>query len=497
MTTDQFLFLLDVDAIQDYIFCTNKLRTIIGASWILDDLNASDSGGTMSELMKNGSYGFGADCEAIRKNPNFIYSSGGNTKVIFSDEKPEQFEKKMHRLYGDAGVSITTHIHKFSASDKYEDILREANRAIAQKKYNHGKAFAVAAAPYFKYCELCGKAYAHNERKIYDDAYLVCSHCALKVDKSEYDCRHRLFPSCDFPRDMNKIARGMGAIVVMDGNDMGRKIKNLGSFAQLKEFSLKTEEIFRKSIETALEKFPFDDKKNGPVSRSYKNIRPLIIGGDDLCFVMDASRALEFTRCIASEVHELSKNGHTVSLFGNEGITISAGILFMKPNYPFNFAYRIANSLLHSAKQYAKAQPKTTSSLDFHVLLSSSGDEIEKTRSREYSFDAGGLEHLMTLKPYNMDEVKNLLKDAVLIRKLLGSKIKPLRQILRSGKDASMVELLKYALRMKKKKRNEYLDLLDRRAWQKRPDAGSPWQTGLLDLIELADILKGDHYGTD
>jgi len=50
MAGEKVLFVLDVEKIQDYIFSTNKLKTIIGASILLDELNASPKENTIKFL---------------------------------------------------------------------------------------------------------------------------------------------------------------------------------------------------------------------------------------------------------------------------------------------------------------------------------------------------------------------------------------------------------------------------------------------------------------
>ena len=40
---EKYLFCLDIDTIQDYIFRTTKLKTIVGASALIDRINFKDS----------------------------------------------------------------------------------------------------------------------------------------------------------------------------------------------------------------------------------------------------------------------------------------------------------------------------------------------------------------------------------------------------------------------------------------------------------------------
>ncbi|MDY6855429.1 MAG: hypothetical protein SWO11_12100 [Thermodesulfobacteriota bacterium] len=88
MSPKKYFFILDVDSIQKYIFNTNRLKTIVGASALLDYINANNDGETLA-FLKGSKYGFttNGSIDEIKKSLNFIYSAGGATQVIFPTEK--------------------------------------------------------------------------------------------------------------------------------------------------------------------------------------------------------------------------------------------------------------------------------------------------------------------------------------------------------------------------------------------------------------------------
>jgi len=484
MAKDKYLFLLDVDNIQGYIFDTNRLKTIIGASWVIDHVNASPHGDTF-QLLKN--YGLGTDEDKIKGNDNFIiYSSGGNTKIIFRDLKEaEEFEKKIIAAYSNCDISVTTHIQRFGSDveDVIKDVLFPAEKIIAQKKFNKRYSLNIPASPYFKICELCGRRYAQRIISFADGKNAVsCGICKKKFDKGKE--KPRLFPEYSFPTNIEKEMKpknGMLATVVMDGNNMGDKIRALNDFSQLKKFSSEMESLIQKSFESCFEKY-FKEEKD---SKSFKSIRPLIVGGDDICFLVDGYRVFDFVSCLIEKINRASKENNG-NIFGTEGITFSAGILIAKHNYPFNFAYRIAHSLLKSAKVYSREQG-SCSSLDFHILLSSSGDEIQKIREKEYCYDDT---NYLTRKPYSLEEFQNIKKDSKTLGDFLArNKRKAIREVLRIGRRESAVELLKPAMRMEKNDRAKYVKLLNKYMWNKS-STDNCWYTGLLDLSELSDFAN-------
>lgn len=473
MSAEKCLFLLDVDNIQGYIFDTNKMKAIIGASWLLDHINAADDGETFS-LLKNCKFGSSAD--EIRDDQNFIYSSGGNTKVIFDTPDAAQgFEKAITKAYAQHGISVTTHIHKkVDDSDFIKKTLLPAEKTLAQKKYNKSSSTNLSSSPYFKICELCGRRYANGKA---GDS-IVCEICRVRYEKA--DKKPRLFPDYTFVSNIEEMEprSGMIGVVVMDGNRMGEKIKGLSSIQDLKNFAVNFESIMKGAFDESLS----DHLGVQRSAKHFTSIRPLIMGGDDICFIISADAALDFVNTFIKKVTDKSRT--QTGLFGQDGIRFSAGVLFTKPNYPFNFAYRIAHSLLRSAKRFSRENGHCAA-VDFHFLLSSSGDEIETTREREYSYDG----HFLTAKPYKAEKLDDLKADAAELQILARNKVKALRRILRLGKHQSTVELLKYARRMDERERERYKNLLNKYGWKKSPKEPS-WRTGLLDLAELTELVR-------
>src|SRR6056297_3644952 len=133
-----YLFCLDIDSIQNYIFNTNKLKTIIGASRIIDIWNTKKT----EELFKN-----------YEKSARLLYSSGGNTKALFKDDSVYEFEKEMIQSYQSMGISVTTlvldKVDLKNEQDFVQNTIPYAEEKLAQKKYNKFSMPSTAVSPYF------------------------------------------------------------------------------------------------------------------------------------------------------------------------------------------------------------------------------------------------------------------------------------------------------------------------------------------------------------
>lgn len=482
--TDNYLFSLDIDGIQNYIFNTNRLKTIAGASKIIDRLNNTE---TVKKLNKK--YGFN---DAPKLSDNFIYSNGGATKVLFAHKKyAEAFEKEMHKMYAEYGISITTHIERVTGSEK--DALDEAGKTIAQKKYNKKFFTMPVSSPYLKICESCGKEYAvRKEEKLKQndqEPLLVCKYCYNKAEEKIEEIRG--FDDLIFSQDLNKIKGkdNMVALVVMDGNKMGQKIDNLlntsddqSAFKKLKNFSGKVESIIHYVFKHLI--------KKQPSGSNIDFIRPVIVGGDDVAFIIKAEYGLEFTIKLIKQIKEMSATQENKPFFSG-GIEMSAGIVFMKHNYPVSIGYSIAESLLKSAKK-ASNENNDEAMIDFHIMQTASADNISGIRDNEYAYcDVDGEKCLLTQKPYSITDIEEYvgkIKNLKSIFKTSGNKLKKIRDIIRLGREASRFELLKIAVKMDDQNRKEFLKKFIEKdnLWVEKDGR---FQTALLDLVEMNDLM--------
>ena len=130
------------------------------------------------------------------------------------------------------------------------------------------------------------------------------------------------------------------------------------------------EEIIKvyKSFSENLEMATTEAFKNAKKSMQEKDIRDVILGGDDMTVICNANDALEFTNAFLYEFETQTKK-----LMGGAGLTACAGIAYCNHKYPFHYAEKLAESLCNYAKKYSKEINKNLapSSLMFHNIQSS------------------------------------------------------------------------------------------------------------------------------
>ena len=248
----------------------------------------------------------------------------------------------------------------------------------------------------------------------------------------------------------------------------------------MKNFSGRVESIIHDTLKCFIKK-----RSPGP---EIDFIRPVIVGGDDVAFIIKAEYGLDFTIKLIKQIKEMSGSEENKSLFKG-GIEMSAGIVFMKHNYPVAIGYSIAESLLKSAKK-ASNENEDTAMIDFHIMQTASADNISGIRDNEYVYcDVDGKEYLLTKKPYSITDLEKYVKRIKTLKsifKISGNKLKKIRDIIRLGREASRFELLKMAVKMDDKNRKNFLTNFTEDMWKEKDGR---FQTDLLDLVEMNDLM--------
>lgn len=144
--------------------------------------------------------------------------------------------------------------------------------------------------------------------------------------------------------------------------------------------------------------------------------RPLVLGGDDLTMIVRGDLAIPFTEKFLTAFEE-----HTETLFSQfkqeykkqginlhipTGLTACAGIGFVKASQPFYLAYRLAESLCKTAKTRSKQTPsqdgRIPASLAFHRITTSVIDDYETVCQQELTTTSG----LLTMQPYAAGKIQ-------------------------------------------------------------------------------------------
>jgi hypothetical protein len=111
-------------------------------------------------------------------------------------------------------------------------------------------------------------------------------------------------------------------------------------------------------------------------------ILPVVVGGDDVTVVCHARLALGLVRALVLAFEEQTAAQPAVRSIAGSGLTAAAGIAYVKPHHPFSAAYGLAEELTASAKQAARAGGREVSAADLHVAFESTLADLASLRRR-------------------------------------------------------------------------------------------------------------------
>lgn len=382
---------------------TNDLKSIIGASELVDRICTS----MFDEYApRDDSQTIKRDDSQTIKN---IVRAAGNIKVIFSEQGDckrafEEFPKKV--MMAAPGITISQAVvvfeddpeHYGTAIDKLEERLRAERNKPVRPLYPG--VIGMARAP------KTGEP-AVTERGTVEDKEFVDYATSRKLDvlskgKGYQDYSNLVMRAFgrevdDLLIDNDQLAQGCGwlAVVHADGNGFGEIVQKLGRDRELfPNMSIKINECTQGAFKDAIEEIYPHDKASGQYG-----IRPLVLSGDDVTFICRADIAVPFVKSFLYYFEENTKNGlaemakqikdaETQELL-SRGLTACAGIAFMKPSYPFHYAYDLAESLCHAAKVDAKQIKAAPSCLMFYKIQDSIISDWKVMAARELDYSGG------------------------------------------------------------------------------------------------------------
>ena len=405
--------LFDTRSIQRYIYSGNKLRTNIGASYIVDRIFFDVLiGDVLKEMFPDDmkkffpDENFSPDDDAWDWSKDTVtpwndmksccvaYVGGGNALLLFKDsaaDKPVEVVKNFTRklLGARPGLKVGAAHGKLriDGENLNQDDIDELYRKL---KENQNKIFPAVNVPYTGLtlsCEVNGEAAnfcdakgeiskSDDETTAADDVRFYSQETVVKFKASkpaEENLRERfkkIFqlkdfnPEIDFkfPIEVDKLGQREGenyfAIVHVDGNNMGVKFRTCESLTARRKLSReirrKTEGAFADLLKQIIRM-----KKSGGFDKLLKldenvlPIRPLIIGGDDVTFLCPANMAILFTKTLVefldADTPENSPEHLTEKI--SQHMDACAGIAILPTKYPFFRGYELAEQLCDSAKK--------------------------------------------------------------------------------------------------------------------------------------------------
>jgi len=503
----KYLVLLDADRIKEYVFSTNKLKEIRGASAILDNLN-------LVETKKI----------ASKYKAAVIYVGGGTGKFWFTDKsEAEEFTTAIEKIYQKEThtASITSWIEERKEHDNFKDVLDRAEKQIRRKKESKKYSMQLCSNEYFKYCELCGIYPATKLHKLPYESKWLCLSCLAKNKASgkKIEIYKRLERKLkekngihltleNYPDDFHEIGDSYGSkgylgFIYADGNGMGKILQTIlnndpDNDTKLYDFSNAVDTATKDGIiESLLKNIPelalIEREK-----RKKKEIFPvefIIAGGDDLVIAVPATKALQIVLDFSDNFEHIYSEMFKPK--DSQGATISCGVVIAKSTYPINLFFKLSEDLLKSAKKLSKKPLLTdknatvSSAIDFSVVTTSATGSLQEIRKSELTIDDA---LYLTEKPYKPEKLRELINFIMQCKEkgFPNSKLKVLYGSLFKGKNQATLDYLKLISRLKNEQKDIFINKFHEFTmvpWREKNGEIQALTTPFLDFVEVYDFI--------
>jgi DNA-directed RNA polymerase subunit M/transcription elongation factor TFIIS len=519
MVKKKYLVVTGVPSIKKYVFGTDQLKEIRGASALLEDLTRN----RIIEYLK--SY------PQLEIEPVFV-GGGAGQFIIYAKE--EDLNTHLKTLEGEflkathGGVRLSWGKALFEGNNYRQTLIRAEMNAMQKTEEAPFHPFARLHTGFIRECDSCdGMVSAQSQKKGEGDS-LLCDICRAKREFNYEKARKNFLnelseylkakglnvePAQDFDQvgAQCKTRPGYTALVYADGNAMGKLIKTIDRKDLFKFFSRTVDTSIKEACFEALFEACFFDLKQ---SSGIIPAEILMLGGDDLLVYLTAETAFPFAVKVAEKFNAITKKKMEATEEGEfflkktegKGLYISIGIAFGKSHTPFSILLHQAEELLSFAKKagsndLAAGEYYAPAYIDYH-LSTSYNNQINVADSRINHLEIPGKQRKKPIrlyqKPYSLADAKALLESA---RKLVQSGIPKTRlnrlgNALVMGKMNGTLECLKLYTRTQADQPLVIWDILDRfdcignMPWN---EAGIVNTTMLVDLMELVGFCGNDN----
>lgn len=543
------LVLFDIRGIKDYIFATNKLKEISGASVLLDRFNRFAPLLILSQDAIYGKGNYRRQDQQFEENDRtvedencawqVVYLGGGTGKILFRERNLaekfcQQLQQSAHKHL--ISAQVVTHIEEWQCDKETPgEFLQRAEHNLRVAKSVTTISDKTFSGLYVYPCKLCGQWPAQHSHpdKPNDLEQFICHACLIKwrCAKEHPEAPFAGLSEKDWP-DIPKILSDLAikngyvkdgkanmpetlsdiraagtpenyvAMLYSDVNGLGKVLQDLlkpdsADFNLYSNMSKWVDKAAKEALKECLELW-------GPEPGGSLDVYPVQVivgGGDDLIAIVPAQYgaqlALEFTSSFHRIFAEKSKDEPRLQALN---LTVSVGLVITKSSYPIREMVERSHELLKSAKRAFRNQD--CAAIDYMAIKSSAVQSIEYIRTNELSKrDSGGRRYKIHARPYKTEDFERLLRHVIAFKRadFPRNKLHAFYELFFKGEWHSKVEAYKLVTRLPQS--SDYGDDSPRdvllRFWQKSDMDFFPWkqttdgfEAPLADLIELYEFIN-------
>ena len=444
------LISLETSGNQAYIFATNKLRNVVGASELLYRVGtsyveravkaASGRDFKIADLVKM------PDEKRVKepeindiesKGIEVIVATSGKALLLARGENmARKFILEWSRIvaeeapgvdaaavFSETGVDLSLPLTNTS-EHSYMEVYHETERLMTIQRTNEGMPVGrFPRLPIVAECSYSGLPAVVARKEQGRDVLLSAS--SLKQRETSRDPIFAARMKGLFHGEGgDHVLRGLDsldqldwlAVVHADGNGLGQLFINFDEYVNALVKKEKGQEArgrdyidHYRAFSSALDQISRETFMNTVTylwQQDKPDIIPIVVGGDDLTVVMDGYMSLDFTKRFMMEFcRQTAKHDATQPILECANLPqlgMCAGISIAKPHFPFSQSYDMAEELMKNAKQVKTKYGSDSIALDFHILYDSVSTSIADVRDRLKikEGDMEGRTRILTAKPY-------------------------------------------------------------------------------------------------
>ena len=376
------LMILEVSRKQDFIFSAKALRENTARSACISYV-------TDDKFFKVCNRRYRSSCPTAKedlynKEQNMVYAGGGHTILQFDGQTPEEAEAKAFlfaKTVSETAMRDYDGLELFAKQIPYKEAASPRENLLALLlALENKKALRPDAIRQTDFG--IEKASAPRELSGRQELSGMLPHPPIGYT---------------YPTKFDELAGedNFIAVVHIDGNGMGGRVSGIyekeGSSSWpsccklLESFSFSIQEDYENAFRSLCRMLTAYAKDTSIP------IRPVVLAGDDVCFVTAGSLGLTCADYMLKELSRFSNREDGLSY------TACAGVALVHKKYPFFRAYQLSEELCSNAKKFsaAKDENKRISAIDWHIEFGQLKDSLEDIR-RDYITEDGDW---ITLRP--------------------------------------------------------------------------------------------------
>ena len=464
MAYNSFVIVIDTPSIKRYVFGTDPLNEMRGASAHLDWLNRVK----MEELL----------CQHLSKaDIKPIYANGGSAQFLVHECDKTTVDMactnivRYIRNQTGGEVRVVYGMAPLKDDASYREAVRKAHFQLRCQRDFATCYRSASLIPTMMECQSASHLPAQIVNRGTEGRGMLSKASYQKEQQGREARRHGLWTG--WMKHLNAIGSWPGkdqwnklrcksltdigdhsswpnyiGVVYADGNAMGQIVQTLDHPETFRQFSKIVDDsirqacftalsqIFQAEIERIREAFEQDHRfKSFPADI-------LLLGGDDLLVAVPADHALNFALKVTEEFESLTQkkiaaleDAESRQFFrdhlGDHGFTISCGVAIAKSNYPFYLSLDLAEQLLKNAKRKdsygTQLETYGEARIDFHVVAGANSHALKEVREDTYQISSDARR---TLRPLSCSQLELLHNSVQELRnvKFPHSKLHELRE---------------------------------------------------------------------